>query len=110
MIGREKLDERMLTTSEVRDILEERQDKDVEMLYETKNALEHAQRTTEMDSEEAKEMVDKLTNEYSSIDEKTAVQIVNLSPKTKDDLKVILHEKYRTPDEEEEEEILDLLI
>ena len=110
MIGRGKIDERKLTISEVREILEERQEKDVEMLYETKNALEHAQRIDDMDSEKARELVEKLKEKYSSIDEETAVQIVNLDPKTTDDLGVILHDKYRTPDEDEEKEILDLLL
>ncbi len=109
MIGREKQEEKEITISEAREILEERKDEDTEMLYETKNALEHAQKINKMDADEAIGLVKELNENFSSLDRETAVQIVNLMPETVKDLRVILRDRYRTPDEEAEEEIIDLL-
>jgi len=91
MIGKQVISEKPVSVREVREILEKRKEKG-ELTYEQKVSLEYAQEFGKAKPKKAHEVIEKLRKE--GIDERTAVKLVDLQPKTKEELKLVF-EKVR---------------
>jgi DNA-directed RNA polymerase subunit F len=112
-IFKEIVDEEYLTTSEAKEELaaleEERAlDEDREMPYELARAIEHANRFAFLEVEEAQELVDELA-EFEKVEEATAYKIVDLLPRSRDELRAVFAQERYSLSGDELDEILDVL-
>jgi DNA-directed RNA polymerase subunit F len=103
----EVLKERLITNAEALVILEKRA-KEKELTYEQKNALDHLKKYTSISEEKAKEMFQKLS-ELGKLTERQIITIINLMPKDRDDLRVILEKDYKNFSDQDKDAILDIV-
>jgi len=101
----EILKEKLITNAEALEILKNRA-KEKELGYEQKNALEHLKKYCNISEKKAQELMQKLA-EMNKLTERQIISIVNLLPKDRDDLRVILEKDYKNLSEEEKTLILD---
>jgi len=99
--------EKVVTNSEAMGILEKRE-KEAELKYEQKNALEVLRKFTKIDPEKIKSIVDELKN-IEKLRDKHIVAIANFLPQNRDDLRAILHKEYSSFSEEEVEKIIEIV-
>ncbi|MFH8080838.1 MAG: RNA polymerase Rpb4 family protein [Candidatus Aenigmatarchaeota archaeon] len=100
----EVLKEVLITNAEALSLLEKRS-KEKELTYEQKSALEHLKKYTFLSETEAKEMFQKLS-ELGKLTERQIITIINLMPKDRDDLRVILDKDYKNFSDEEKDKII----
>ena len=101
------LTEQIITDVEAKEIIEKRE-KDGELKYEQKNALEILRKFCDTDSEKIKKMVDELKS-IEKLREKQIIAIANFLPEDKDDLRAILSKEYTTLTPEETDKILEII-
>ncbi len=89
MIGKEIKGEKYITLPEVANILK-KMEKEKDLTYEQKRALEHAKEFGKLGVTKARQLVSKLVE--LGIPENYAVMIVNNMPADEDDVKVILED------------------
>ncbi|NJE01226.1 RNA polymerase Rpb4 family protein [Thermococcus sp. JdF3] len=115
MIGRKKLEERYLTISETRELLERRkaegmvENPEEPMFYEARVSLEHAERFAKLKPEQVAELKEKLLGLFEWIDERIAVKLVDFMPEDYFDIRVLFAKEDYMPTREEAEEIIRLL-
>lgn len=112
MIIKKVESEELLTLPEVKDILngirEEREKAGIELRYEQKRAIEHANKFSKVSAKDARDMVNELlTLDKMKID--IAVRIANLCPRTKDELRSIYAKERFTLTDAELKSILDIV-
>ena len=112
MIIKKVISEELMTLPEVRDVLnqirDEREKAGIELRYEQKRAVEHANKYSKVGAPESREMVNELlTLEKMKID--IAVKIANLCPRSKDELRSIYAKERFTLTEAELKGILDIV-
>ena len=84
---------------QAKDIMVKRE-KEGELNYEQKVALEHLKKFTKMKSSEAKKMEEELSN-LLRMSPETIMQIINIMPKTPDEVRLVFaREKFSLKDEE----------
>lgn len=103
----EILAEEPITDAEVKEILEKRE-KEAELKYEQKNALEILRKFSVLPADRAKKLFEDL-RKVEKLRNKQIVAIVNLLPEDKDDLRVILQKEYANFTEDEINLILELV-
>jgi len=103
----EVLKEKLITNAEALTILMKRS-KERELTYEQKNALDHLKKYTPISEEMAKEMFQKLS-ELGKLTERQIITIINLLPKDRDDLRVILEKDYKNFSDQDKDAILDII-
>src|SRR3989338_4147011 len=101
----EILKERLISNAEALEILKETS-KEIELGYEQKNAFEHLKKYTKISEKNAIELIEKL-KEISKLTERQVISIVNLLPKDRDEVRVILDKDYKNLTEEEKALILE---
>lgn len=102
------IEEKLVTDAEAKELLEKRE-KDGELKFEQKNAVD-VLRNFLKNSE--KEKIDKVVSELKEVEhlrEKHIVEIANFLPEDKDDLRVVLHKEYTNFTPEEIEKILQIV-
>ncbi|KUH32755.1 DNA-directed RNA polymerase subunit F [Thermococcus celericrescens] len=115
MIGRKKLEERYLTISETKELLERRkaegmvENPEEPMFYEARVSLEHAERFAKLKPEQVAELKEKLLGLFEWIDERIAVKLVDFMPEDYFDIRVLFAKEDYMPTREEAEEIIRLL-
>lgn len=112
MIIKKVLSEELITLPEVRDTLNEiraeREKAGMELRYEQKRAVEHANKFSKIGAKESRDMVNELlTLEKMKLD--IAVKIANLCPRSKDELRAIYAKERFTLNEAELKGILDIV-
>ena len=112
-IFKEILDEEYLTTSEVKEVLEEIEseralDEEREMRYELTRAVEHVNRFGVLDPEESRELVDEL-RALDKVTDETAFKIADLLPQDRNELRAVFAKERYALDGEELDEILDVV-
>jgi DNA-directed RNA polymerase subunit F len=95
----EILSEQPITDAEAREILEKRE-KEGEMKYEQKNALEILRKFAVHPVEKIKKLVEDL-RKIEKLRDKQIIAIANLLPEDKDDLRAILQKEYTNFTEDE---------
>ena len=84
---------------EAKDVMVKKE-KQKELNYEQKVALEHLKKFTKLKSAEAKKMIDELSN-LLRMSPETVMQIVNIMPKDPDEVRLVFaREKFSLKDEE----------
>lgn len=98
-IFKEKLEEEHLTVSEVKELLAEIEteraaDEEREMRYELARAIEHVNRFSELSAADSRALAEEL-REHDKVNETTAFKIVDLLPRTRDELRAVYaQERY----------------
>jgi DNA-directed RNA polymerase subunit F len=99
--------ETLITNAEAKEILKERK-KEVELGYEQKNAYDYLRKYDNLTPKKNQELIEKL-REVKKLRERQIITIVNIMPKDKDDLRLILEKDYNLLTEEEKDFILENL-
>ncbi|WP_440764235.1 RNA polymerase Rpb4 family protein [Natronorubrum sp. DTA7] len=112
-IFKEIVDEEFLTISETKELLadieaERALDEERELRYELARAIEHVNRFTVLEPEEAQNLVDDL-QELEKVDEPTAYKIANLLPRNRDELRSVYAQQRYSLSGDELDEILNVL-
>ena len=112
-IFKEIVDEEFLTVSETKELLadieaERAIDEDRELRYELARAIEHVNRFTVLEPEDAQALVDDL-QEIEKVDEATAYKITNLLPRNRDELRSVYAQQRYSLSGEELDEILNVI-
>ncbi len=106
------VDEERITLPEMRSLLHEvensRQEEGIELSYELRKSIEHANHLSKTDAENAATLVKELLN-IEKMKPDIAYRIVNLMPRTRDELRAIYAKERFTLSGEELDEILDLV-
>ena len=104
-IGKQTVSEKPVSVSEVKKILEDRKERG-ELTYEQKVTLEFAQEFGKTGPRKLKEAIDSLKD--LGIDEKMAVKVIDVKPKTKEELKLLFEKSRLGLKEEQVKKILDI--
>jgi len=104
-IGKQNVTEKPVSVSEVKKILEDRKERG-ELTYEQKVTLEYAQEFGKIGLRKLKEALEKLKD--LGLDDKIAVKIIDIKPKTKEELKLIFEKTRLGLKEEQVKKILDI--
>lgn len=111
MIGRELIEQRDVSLSEVKSVLKKRE-KDSELSYEQKAAYDYAKDEAKRGIRKTKQLIDELVK-IEKIDEHMAVMIADNNPKDKEDLRLITEKQKRGTrhglSENETKKVLDLV-
>ncbi len=112
-IFKEKVDEEHLTVPEAKELLadveaERAADEDRELRYELARAIDHVNRFTTLDPDEARDLVDELL-EHEKVDEPTAFKIADLLPQSRDELRAVYAQERFSLSGDELDEILDVV-
>ena len=112
-IFKEIVGEEYLTVSETKALLadieaERSLDEDRELRYELARAIEHVNRFTVLDPDDARALVEDL-RELEKVDEPTAFKIANLLPQDRDELRAVFAQQRYTLSGDELDEILNVL-
>lgn len=95
MIGKKVFEEKVITSSEAKSILEKSSKNEEEPIYEKKITLEHLVKFTKLSPEEARKLVEALVKSNEKIREDIAVKIVDLMPQDENDVRAIFaKERY----------------
>jgi DNA-directed RNA polymerase subunit F len=95
----EILSEQPITDAEAKEILEKRE-KETELKYEQKNALDILRKFSVYPAEKIKKLVEDL-RKIEKLRDKQVIAIANLLPEDKDDLRAILQKDYANLTEDE---------
>jgi DNA-directed RNA polymerase subunit F len=101
------IDTKPVSMAEAKQIMTS-QEKDKELTYEQKLALEHLNKFTVLDAAEAKKLLDEVSGVLRMSDE-TKIQILNLLPKTPDELRMIFTRENFSLKENEIKKILEIV-
>jgi len=109
-IFKEVLDEEYLTTPEAKELLadveaERALDEDREMRYELARAIEHVNRFSAIDAEDARALVEELL-ELEKVDAATATKVADVLPEDRDELRTVFAQERYSLSGEELDEIL----
>jgi DNA-directed RNA polymerase subunit F len=96
-----------VTMAEAKDVMVKRE-KEKELNYEQKVALEHLRKFTKLKSSDAKKFVEELSG-ILRMSPETVMQIVNIMPKTPDELRMIFTREKFSLKEDELKKILELI-
>jgi len=112
-IFKEKVEEEYLTTPEAKELLadveaERAADEDRELRYELARAIEHVNRFSTLDPDEARELVEELL-ELEKVDEPTAFKIADLLPQSRDELRAVYAQERFSLSGDELDDILDVV-
>lgn len=97
---------RLVTLSEVKDLLVREQGSRQDLSYEQKLALDHADHFVKLTPDKARELVDKLMALGGRINEYYAHRFADLLPTHGDDVKAVFARERSVPDDAEIEKIL----
>jgi DNA-directed RNA polymerase subunit F len=96
--------ERIVTDIEAKEMIAKRE-KEGELKYEQKNAMEVLKKFAKADASDMKKLVEEL-KAIEKLRDKQIAMIANSMPKDKDDLRAILHKEYTNFSEDEIDKIL----
>ncbi|MDI6826098.1 MAG: DNA-directed RNA polymerase subunit F [Candidatus Aenigmarchaeota archaeon] len=97
--------ETLITNTEAKRILSERE-KEIELGYEQKNALDYLKKYDKLTEKRVKELMERLS-EVKKLRERQIIAIMNMLPKDTDDLRLILEKDYNLLTEDEKNFILE---
>jgi DNA-directed RNA polymerase subunit F len=98
---------RLVSLSEVKNILKKIEKERKELIYEQRIALEHAQRFAKLSVKNTKSLIKDLMD--LNLEETHAYKIADLLPTSEDDVKAIFAKERHTPDENEIKSILEIV-
>ncbi|MEA1984803.1 MAG: RNA polymerase Rpb4 family protein [Euryarchaeota archaeon] len=113
MIVKEVLNEELLTISEVKDVLhgimDERIERDEELGYELRKAINHVDMFSKTSAAKSRELVNKLL-ELEKMKPEIALRIADIMPMSRDELRSLYAKERYTLSDEELDGMLDLVL
>lgn len=106
MIGKRVVEERPITLSEAKTLLEKRAESGGELNYEQKTSLDYLAKFSKLTPEQSRKIVEDLVAKSDKIKPEIAVKIVDLLPKDEEDIRAIFAKQRFTLTKEEIEAIL----
>ncbi len=107
------IEKRYITIAEAKNILDKTRKRykkaGMEMLYEQKRALDHANKADNLNFRDSTAMIKKLSEMELKLNEDQIIKIVDLLPETVDDVRVIFAKERFKYGEEEIKKILDVV-
>lgn len=107
MFGKDVKHSKVVCLAEVANILSERE-KDSELGFEQKKALEYAIKHSHLSYEKSKEIIEKLT-EFPYVSEAMAIKLVDLLPKTEEEVQLIFQQEKRDLTNAQVKEVLGII-
>jgi DNA-directed RNA polymerase subunit F len=101
------ISEEIVSDLKAKELLENRE-KDSELKYEQKNALDVLRKFIKTDPENIKKLVEEL-KAVERMRDRQIVAIVNFLPEDKEELRVVLHKDYTSFTPEEIDKILEII-
>ena len=99
---------RLISLSEVKNMLKKIEKERKELIYEQRIALEHAQTFAKLSVKQTKDMIKELRN-LETIEEIHAYKIADLLPTTEDAVKAIFAKERANPSESEIKKVLEIV-
>lgn len=99
--------EKPVTLAEVKSLLTKVSKDKEELEYVQKKALEHAQKLAKLSLKDAGALVKELTE--MGLEEEKAIEIANIMPANRDELRSIFSKERKQPETEEIDKILEVL-
>jgi DNA-directed RNA polymerase subunit F len=109
MIGKKVYEERVITSAEAREILQESMKGEEEPVYEKKITLDHLTKFAKLSGKEARRLVEELMKSNERLKEGVAVKIVDLMPQDETDVRAIFAKERYALTREEIQEILRII-
>ena len=107
------LEEKSVSLPEVADILKGKEkeyvEREVEMLYGQRRALDHSSKFSKVSSKDAVEMTSKLSEIDLTLSAERIIKIIDLMPKTVDDIRAIFAKERFKYTEDEIKKIIDVV-
>ncbi len=100
-------EERFVSWTEARKLLETKE-KERELGYEQKNALEYLRKFSKLSEKKTNEMVEEL-KKIEKLKDKHIVSVINMLPENLDDLKLLFAHEIISPSEEDRKKILSIV-
>ena len=97
----------MITWAEAKKQLEAKE-KERELSYEQKNALDHLRKFSKLSEKKAKDMLEELSK-IDRLNERQRINIVNMLPQDMDDIRVLFANEVTNLSEEKKKKILDIV-
>jgi DNA-directed RNA polymerase subunit F len=101
-------DKKFITLSEVKNILKKVEKERKELTYEQRIALEHANKFAKLQSQKTKDLISDL-NKLDFIEESHIYKIVDLLPKTNEDIKTIFAKERINLNDDKIKKILNIV-
>ena len=101
------ISEQLVTDVEAKEIME-RKEKEAELKYEQKNALEVLRKFAKTDPEKIKKLMEELKT-IEKLRERQIIAIANFLPEDKDDLRAVLYKEYTALTPEEIEKTIEII-
>ncbi len=110
MIGKKILDEKTITMAEAKELLEKliKEKKIQEVSYVTKQTLDYLKKFIRISAEDAKKMLEELLK-LDKINERIAIKIVDLMPRTPEEVRAIYAKEIYILTKEDVEKILNIV-
>jgi len=99
---------KLVSLSEVKNMLKKIEKERKELIYEQRIALEHAQKFAKLSVKQTKDLIKDLMK-LENIEETHAYKIADILPTSEDDVKAIFAKERYTPNESEIKKILDIV-
>jgi len=99
---------KLVSLSEVKNILRKISKERKDLIYEQKVALEHAERFAKLPVKQTKDLIDELMK-LEHMEEYQAYKIADILPLTVDDVKAVFAKERYTPNEREIKTILEIV-
>ena len=100
--------EKIITLSEVKNILKKVEKDRKELIYEQRIALEHAQKFVQLSVKQTKDLIKDL-QKLENLAENHVYKIADILPTTEDDVKAIFAKERFTPSEDDIKNILKII-
>jgi len=100
------IEEQTITFAEAKEIMDKRSKKSRNLAYEQSSALEHLSKFTKLSVKDALKLKEELSK-FQKLKVEHIVQICNLLPSTKDELRTILYKDYTLFEDSELNAILE---
>ncbi len=107
-MAEEEKESRYVSLSEVKSLLTEEAD-NRELSYEQSLALSHAEKFVKLSSEDTKDLINDLLDEFDFMSEDLAYKTADILPEDKDGVRAIFQQDRYTPSNDEVEEIINLI-
>lgn len=107
MIGRRTIDVKEVPLAEVKEILE--MPSDIEAGFEQTKTLEYSKKVAKLDKKKAYEMIDEIMAAIAKINRAKAVKIVDLMPKTPEEITQLFAKETFTLTEEETAKVIEIV-
>jgi len=108
MANKDIISEQAITTAEVKKLLKDISKNKEEMDYVQKKTLAHAEKSAKVSLKDAQAMQKEFGE--MGLDAEKAIEIINIMPATRDELRTIFSKERKQPETEDMDKIMDVVL